>query len=137
MVDPDAEKRSLFHVNFQPHPPSAALLAPVCEIFTAYFPLDLPEKEAKRYDEAFKGLVDALGAADTKGFTKHHSSGWAIEEVDVAGTPYKLYFAAVGWESREAHLAARETAAFGDNIADVMNMPQKIDAVHVCFQTPE
>ncbi|MCJ1273232.1 hypothetical protein MMC21_001022 [Puttea exsequens] len=65
------------HVNFSPHPPSAAVSntsSPVTEIVTCYF---------EAYDEGYADKIDRLFQAFEKapGF-KTAASGWVIEDIE-------------------------------------------------------
>lgn len=109
----------LYHVHFDPHPPSVALAAsgPIAtEFITVYFPTDYPAEDQKNFEGNIKKLIDAV-ANNAKGF-KDSAGGWVAEELDLPDGSGKArgFIALIGWESVEAHQKFRETQSFKDNI---------------------
>jgi len=122
---------SMYHANFDPHPPSAALSAniPVTEVLTLYF---------TSKDDSFQGnvrkFIDVL-----KGFEgfKAASGGWVIEDVEHekigSGKKGKAFVGVIGWESVEAHMNARQTDAFKKNIHLLREGPVAMEVHHAKF----
>ena len=128
---------SLYHVNLTPHPPSAAVSStssPVTEALTLYFPSSISSSEQASFEENFKKFIQAL-EKHAEGF-RSASGGWVVEEVEhesVEGKG-KAFFAALGWESVEKHVAFRDTQEFKDNIGLLRDGPKGIEVHHVKFQ---
>lgn len=111
---------SLYHANLAPHPATAALSninAPATEILTAFFPASYSQADQDKFEQDIKTLVGVI-EKNADGY-KGSAGGWIVEEPEneKAGGKSKAYFAAIGWESVEAHLKFREHQAFKDNIS--------------------
>ena len=108
---------AMHHACFRPHPPSAAVsgtCSPVTEVWTTY--LDGRSEEFEENIARFGQIV--LDKADG---CRALSSGWAMEEVEHESFgPGKkkgnAYVTVIGWDSKEKHMAFRETPDFMDNI---------------------
>ncbi|KAL9131655.1 MAG: hypothetical protein Q9217_000466 [Psora testacea] len=113
IVDGEVEMR---HASLEPHPPSPAVSgtrSPVTEVLTAYV-----EKKDEGVAENFGQLGQVvLSKADG---SKAISAGWVIEEVQHdnfgQGKKGNAYVMLIGWESKEKHMAFRETQDFKDNV---------------------
>jgi len=124
-------KLSMYHANFDPHPPSAALStdSPVTEVLTAYLTSKDESREGnlRKFVEVLKGL---------EGF-KAASGGWVIEDVEHErigpGKKGKAFVGVLGWESVEAHMKARETDAFKENIHLLREGPVAMEVHHTKF----
>ena len=107
---------SMYHVNFDPHPPSAAVsstTSPVTEVFTSY----LPSHDAE-FEKNCGKLVDAIKER-AEGYGGGTSSGWVIEDVEHEsfgeGKKGKAFVVVIGWKSVQGHIDFRETDAFKEN----------------------
>lgn len=127
---------SLKHIATKPFP--AATLSPntspVIEIFTAHFAADYAQAEQDRYAANFEAFADKglrPFGADFRGA----SAGWSLES-DIPnphkdGAVGRIFVAFIGWTSREAHLACRETEAFKSNAGLLREGPEGLGAVHI------
>lgn len=108
---------SLYHVHFDPHPPSAPLAdGNATEFITMYFPTDYSAADQATFDENIRNFFGGVeGSAE--GF-KGASHGWVVEELKdpKSGELSKAYVILIGWTSVAAHMAYRETQSFKDNI---------------------
>ncbi|KAL1629327.1 hypothetical protein SLS56_005431 [Neofusicoccum ribis] len=114
--------------------PLAALTsgAPVTELVSFYFP-------AAYSDADFAGPWDEFA-----GVTARHAAGlvgsagaWGEEEVEHAslgGEKGRVFLAAIAWESVDAHMAYRETAAFKESIVKLRALVSGIEMHHVDFK---
>ena len=105
----------LYHVHFEPFPPSAAF-SNVTEFIQAYFPADYSAEDQKKMHEDMKkfgGLVK--GNWDECSGT---AGGWVAEEQDdpKSGDKAKVYVCLIGWTSVDSHMRFRETQTFKDHI---------------------
>lgn len=118
----------MYHANFKPHPPTAALGAasPVTEVLTSYF-----EKEDEGYGSKLDQLIKVI--QENGGGLKAASGGWVIEDVEYKGKKGKAYVGCLGWESLEAHMSFRETQAFKDNIHLARDGPLGLEVHHTKF----
>lgn len=108
---------SLYHVHFDPHPPSDALkLGGATEALHVYFPASYSEEDQKAFEANANKFADIVKADSPD--VKAIASGWAEEEVDIPGTEEKgrLWNALIAWTSLQAHLDYRGTQTFKDNI---------------------
>ncbi|KAL8701467.1 MAG: hypothetical protein Q9201_004888 [Fulgogasparrea decipioides] len=108
----------IFHVNFSPHPPAAALsgTTAVTEVVGHYFSTDLSESDKSSFERNLMEFVKVL-EQKAAGFTGF-AGGWVIEELEhkeVEGKT-KVWQSCIGWQSVEAHMAFRETQDFKDNV---------------------
>ncbi|KAK4951951.1 hypothetical protein LTR10_009871 [Elasticomyces elasticus] len=115
------------HIDFVPAGGlSKTLSAPATEIATFYFDgepeADYTDNVAK-LDKALQGIDGYLGY--TIGITHE-----TLEKEDVKG---KAAVLTIGWQSREAHMAFRETQAYKDNIHLLRSNSKKITMWHVQF----
>lgn len=121
----------MLHANFDPHPPTAALSAKnsVTNVLTAYF-----TSRDESYDGNLRKFVDVLEGLE--GF-KAASRGWVIEDVEHErigeARKGKAYVGVVGWESVEAHMKARETDAFKENVHLLGDGPVAMEVHHTTF----
>ncbi|KAK4897530.1 hypothetical protein LTR27_004674 [Elasticomyces elasticus] len=115
------------HIDFVPAGGlSKTLSAPATEIATFYFDGE-PESDytdnVAKLDQALQGIDGYLGY--TIGITHE-----TLEKEDVKG---KAAVLTIGWQSREAHMAFRETQAYKDNIHLLRSNSKKITMWHVQF----
>ena len=124
---------SMRHANFSPHPPSSAIsstTSPVTEVLTAYF--DSQDSSfAEKYAQFASALID-------DGSCKAAAGGWVMEDVEHgslgAGKKGKAFVACLGWDSKKAHMKARETPAFKNNIQLLRGPEVKaLEVYHVAF----
>ena len=111
-------KARYHHVRFDPHPPLSVLsgsFSPVTELLTVYFPSSTSADSQKNYEQNFSKFMKGL-EEDADGY-RGYASGWVREEVEHESLEGKgkAYFAAIGWDSVEKHLACRETEKFKAN----------------------
>ncbi|KAK3067256.1 hypothetical protein LTR53_015975 [Teratosphaeriaceae sp. CCFEE 6253] len=124
LVDGDV---SMMHADFKPE---GALLkafsAPATEIATFYFdgepPADYLENVGK-LGPVLEGVDGFLGSA----------VGITHETLEKEGVKGKAAVLAVGWQSKEAHMAFRDTQEFKDNIHLLRGTSKKITMWHVQF----
>ena len=124
---------TVHHVNFEPHPPSAAVgnsTAPITEVLTVY----LSEKDEAYAANSKKFGSILLSHADA---CKGVSTGWLIENVTHPslgdGKKGYAYVSVLAWESKEAHFAFRETQVFKDNINMVREGAKGVEIHHTAF----
>ncbi|KAI9795790.1 MAG: hypothetical protein M1833_006811 [Piccolia ochrophora] len=120
---------SVFHVNFSPHPPSAALLAPAVEILTLFHSATISPEETSVFESSLKALNAAVvRAAGHKGL----AGGWVAEHLEHASVDGNAtaYVCVYGWESVDAHMAFRETESFKDNIGGLRDSVKGITMHH-------
>lgn len=127
---------SMNHVNFEPHPPSAAVgRAPVTERFTLYFHADISESDIKSWDQKIRKFAKVLEENAGAAF-KGASVGWVVEELDhddIKGKA-KALTGVLGWESVEAHIAFREHPAFKENAGLLREGVEASELHHVKFE---
>ena len=120
----------MWHVNFDPHPPSSVVGAPMTEIIAHYFASDIPESDKSAFVLDLMKFKDIL-EENAKGY-KGHAGGWVLEELehkDVEGKA-KVWLSIVGWESVEAHMTFRESESFKDNVHLIRPATKKAMVVH-------
>lgn len=111
---------TLYHASMTPHPPSSALsdtTSPATEVITIYLPSTYSADEQATFEDGIKKLI-ACVEENADGYTGS-AGGWVIEERPLpknASEKAKVYVAAIGWKSVEAHMAFRNTQPFKDNI---------------------
>ena len=64
---------------------------------------------------------------------KGSAGGWVIEDVEYKGKKGKAYVSTIGWESVQAHMTFRETAAFKENIGLIREKPLGVEVHHTEF----
>ncbi|KAJ9611489.1 hypothetical protein H2200_004673 [Cladophialophora chaetospira] len=126
---------ALFHVHFEPFPPTPAF-SEVTEFIRVYFPADYSPEDQKAYHEGLKkfGSIVKRDWPETRGA----ASGWVAEELDdpKSGEKSKVYVVLIGWPSVESHMKYRETQSFKDNI-HLLRGPKELKnvvMVHVASQ---
>jgi len=105
--------------------------APVSEMVELYFPADYPEADFDKNFASFKQVVEET-AAGVKGVV----GGWSVEEMpprEGEDSKDKLFLAAIGWESIDAHMAFRETEGFKKAIPLLKEGVKNIKMHHVKF----
>lgn len=123
---------SIYHFEFSSSGFISATSAPVTELATFYLDSKSSsfESNARKFEEAVEGgsVEGYLGS----------SSGWSVEEVEHeklgAGSKGKAYMLAIGWQSKEAHMAFRETETFKNNIGLLREGPKGAEMHHVAFK---
>ncbi|KAN0122132.1 hypothetical protein V8E51_000458 [Hyaloscypha variabilis] len=131
----------LFHITPTPFPPSILRLAPVIEFAAFYSPdpifLGNMGKFAGNLEEKRKeGLIDgfygtAYGESVEDGVVKHAEQGEEQRVKEEKGG--KVVVAFIGWESKEKHLAFRETETFKQNIGLLRGNNRGAELFHVKF----
>lgn len=103
--------------------------APITELLTIYATPEEAEQvgsDAQEFLESVKRDAKGLVGVD---------SGWIVEEVEHEklgeGKKGKAYYAALGWQSLEAHVANRDTQSFKDNIHLLRDNVAGIEVHHV------
>ncbi|KAK5693508.1 hypothetical protein LTR97_010077 [Elasticomyces elasticus] len=113
-VPPSTSAVSILHTDFS------------LQIATFYFdrePVSDYTDNVAKLDKALQGIDGYLGY--TIGITHE-----TLEKEDVKG---KAAVLTIGWQSREAHMAFRETQAYKDNIHLLRSNSKKITMWHVQF----
>ncbi len=104
-----AKAPSLFHFAPKPFPPLVLAMAPVIEIATFFHTEDF-----------FLSNVDKFMTATSPHMEGYlgHAAGPVIEEIEKEGGAGKgkAVVLCIGWESKERHMAFRETETFKRNI---------------------
>ncbi|KAI2464859.1 hypothetical protein F4781DRAFT_53286 [Annulohypoxylon bovei var. microspora] len=105
----------VLHAELAPFPPAVLDKSPVTEVLITYFAQGTDE--AKNLAAA-QSLAAKLTGAGVPGTTGLSAVGWMAEkEVEFKGEKTRALVVLLGWESVEAHQAARETDAFKQVIA--------------------
>ena len=123
----------LKHASFDPHPPSNAVgesNAPVTEVLLATL-------SSKDEDYAINAAKFAKLTKDNANGCKGASTGWIREQVeheklDEAQKGF-AYAIVIGWESKDVHLAFRETTTFRENISLIRDGAQALQVNHTSF----
>jgi len=106
---------SLYHVHFEPFPPSVAF-SEATEFITAYFPADYSSEDQQTFHDSMKkfGAIVKSAWEGCRGSV----GGWVAEELEDPKTSEKAkaYIALIGWQSVQSHMDFRETQSFKDNI---------------------
>lgn len=115
----------IVHVDFEPAGGAkAAMSAPVTEIATFYYDNEPPE-------DSFAGAKKLVEALQKDG---QNIFGWAFgkthEVIERDGAKGKGNVLVIGWETVQAHLDARQTQAFKDNIHHLRTPQVKAAEVH-------
>lgn len=108
---------SLYHVPFDPHPPSDALtLGGATEVLRIFFPASYSDEDTKTFEARWAQFAQAI-TSDTPD-VKAVSIGWAVEELTIPGTEdkAKVFQAVIGWTTMQHHLDYRSSQTFKDNI---------------------
>jgi heme-degrading monooxygenase HmoA len=120
-------KPQIFHVDFKPSANLAkAFSAPVTEIATFYHsgdPTDSYLDEAVSAAEGMDKVEGFLGAA----------MGISYEELEKDGHKGKASVLVVGWQSKEAHMAFRETDGFKPVVTKLRGAAKVISMCHVAL----
>lgn len=131
---------TMHHATLTPHAAAAAALgtaSPVTEVLTCYF--DKKDEGGGGFEAKFEAKFEQLAqvvAAHAEGFRGGAAGGWVVEEegVEFKGEKGKrAYVGLLGWESKEAHMAFRETEAFRDNIHLLREDPVGMEVHHTRF----
>lgn len=130
----------LFHVTPTPFPPAILSRAPTIE-FCAFFDpaptfLSNIEKfvgilEEKRGEGLVKGYYGGSYGGSVEGGLVKHSE--VLEGKVADGDGGKVVVGFLGWESKEAHLAFRETELFKENIGLLRGNNRGAEVFHVKF----
>lgn len=116
---------TMHHAALAPHPPAAALGAPVTEVYTASFASSSQEGVyAARFAEAV-ALLEAGG----KGFVGA-SGGWVVEEGGSGGGRWVGCF---GWVSVEAHEAVRGGEGYAEIVRLLTRGAGGVESHHTVF----
>ncbi|EXJ66106.1 uncharacterized protein A1O5_10721 [Cladophialophora psammophila CBS 110553] len=106
---------NLYHVHFEPFPPTAAF-SEVTEFITIYFPANYSAEDQKTFHENMKKF-GSIVQRDWEG-CRGAAGGWVAEELEDPKTSEKakVYVELIGWESVDSHMKFRETQSFRDNL---------------------
>ena len=122
----------LKHIATRPFPaaPLSRNNSGVVEVFTAYFPADVSQADQDAYQRRWEEF-SKKGLPEKSRVT---AGGWSLEN-DIAnpekgGSESRIFVAFVGWESKEEHMAWRESEAFQGNIGLLRDGPENLGAVH-------
>lgn len=121
---------SIHHVDF--HSSAAltkALSAPVTELATWHCSC---EPDADWLANAAKAVQWLEKDATASGYLGM-AYGITHEEVEYKGVKGKSGVAAIGWKSKEAHMAFRETQTFKENIGLLRGKAEAIEMHHVAL----
>ena len=129
----------LFHITPTPFPPSILTRAPVIEFATFYSPdasfLGNMRKftgnlEAKRKEGLIDGFFgSSYGESVEDGVVKHSEQ----EDESAKEKSGKVVTALIGWESKDKHLAFRETEIFKESIGLLRGNNRGAELFHVKF----
>ncbi|GAQ07071.1 hypothetical protein ALT_4392 [Aspergillus lentulus] len=125
-LEPDSKVLS-FYTTLTPSPSETETFTtnPVTELATMTFPSSLNPEEHKKLNS---DLINLRVALTEKLDEKSRANSWAMAQVHRPGTfqhPKSpsgeafVYLLAVGWESVDAHMAARETKEFEESIKPI------------------
>lgn len=121
------------HASFDPHLPSNAIgktNAPVTEVLLAVL-------SSKDENYASNAAKFAKLTRDNANGCKGASTGWVREQVghESLGEAQKgfVYAFVIGWESKDVHLAFRETTAFKESISLIRDGAQALQVNHTSF----
>ncbi|KIX96646.1 uncharacterized protein Z520_07365 [Fonsecaea multimorphosa CBS 102226] len=105
----------LYHVHFEPFPPSKAF-SEVTEFLNIYFPADYSAEDQKTFHENMKKFGGVI-TSNWEG-CRGTAGGWVAEEREdpKSGEKARVYVELIGWESVDSHMKFREQQAFKDNI---------------------
>jgi quinol monooxygenase YgiN len=119
---------NIFHVDFQPSAAlNKALSAPVTEIATFYCEAEPGSDWMDNAAKAGDWLQREASGAGYLGV----AYGISHEEVEYKGIKGKAAVIAVGWTSKEAHMAFRESETFRENIGLLRGEAKAIEMHHV------
>ena len=126
----------IYHVQFHPYPAGALsnTQSPVTEVLVNYHKPDISDDDKKSAVSNLRKVIDVI-ENNAKG-CRSHAGGWAIEEkVPSSHGEAKAFVSVIGWESKEAHMAFRETQTFKDNIHYLRESPALLgmEMFHVSF----
>ena len=107
---------------------ASSLSAPVTEIATFYFDGAPPDDAF----ESAKKCIEIIGK-DAGENVLGWSYGITHEDIEKDGVKGKGAVLTVGWESKEAHMRARETQAFKDNIHMLRQTSKAVEMHHTRF----
>lgn len=117
------------HVDFSPHSELDKVLAsPVTEIVNIHFEGDVPAEYAAGWEEFKAATVDAKG---------NHGAvfGPTYETLEYEGVKGQAAALAIGWDSKDAHMAFRETEPFKKHIHLLRSTSKKSFMQHVHVTT--
>ena len=127
-----AGEPTLYHTKMPLTAPFAGpATAPTTELVSLYFELSYPQADFNASWAEFARLCNE----NAKGF-HGCAGGWSIEDVqreDVEGGKARVFLAALGWDSVEAHMAFRETPKFKEIIPLLRSGAKAIEVHHVKF----
>ena len=128
-----AGEPTLYHTTMPPTAPlTGPATAPTTELASLYFELSYRQADFDASWAEFARLCNE----NAKGF-HGCTGGWSIEDVereDIDGGKARVFLAALGWDSVEAHMAFRETPAFKEAIPLLRGKAKAIEVHHVKFQ---
>ena len=119
----------LQHASLNPHPPSNAVAnsaGPVTEVLIAYL-----ESKDESYAERSKKFASTI---ESNGACKGTSTGWILEDAEYQGEKGSAYVLLISWESKEKHLAFRETSTFKESISLIREGTKGLSVHHATFE---
>lgn len=123
----DMKRLRIMTVKFT-SPVAEALSSPVVEVALWYFPADArPDSFTDNWNE-FRRLADTSGKAHG---LHADASGWVQKFLMHQGEERSAYCCVVGWESKEAHMAYRETDEFKSSIGKLREQTVGVEMFHV------
>lgn len=109
-----------------------AFNAPITELVLVY--LDGSSSTIEANLQKFADALEKDAQAPVGGV---YLSGYSVEEVEhekLDGGKGKVILMAIGWQSLEAHMAFRDTAAFKENVGLLRDGPKALAMHHVKMQ---
>lgn len=126
---------TVYHAHHAPVSPASVLdrtPSGIIEHLVFYFEPSLTEADRSRW-EAVYGKFMAVLAESAVGF-KAVTAGWVVEELQYEGNAATVFFATLGWDSVEVHLAYRDTKEFQESIVPIREGCKGKAVHHVTFQ---
>ncbi len=121
---------SLIHVDFKPEGGAIKSMgAPVTEVATFYFDGGPPEDAY----ESCKKFIEICEKEEPEKKIYRWAYGTTHEEIEKDGVKGKGAVLLIGWDSKEDHMAFRETDVFKENIQLLRQTAKGIEAHHTQF----
>ncbi|KAI6088331.1 hypothetical protein F4821DRAFT_258163 [Hypoxylon rubiginosum] len=133
---------TVLHAELAPHPPTVLNntndggKTGVAEVLFTYF---TPSADPTKNLATAQTLVSGLSGAGFAGIRGESAVGWTVErDVDYKGEKTRVLVVLIGWESVEAHRAARATEAYGKIVKEFQGAAEGLrgfDISHVSTKT--